>query len=585
MTTTTREQLIEKYLDFFKKNNHKIIPSSSLIPKNDPTVLFTTAGMHPLVPYLLGQKHPLGKRLTNVQKCIRTTDIEEVGDLTHHTFFEMLGNWSLGDYFKKEAITLSFEFLTKQLKIPIEKLAVSIFKGDKDAPQDTTSSEIWQNLGIPKQRIAFLSKKDNWWGPAGETGPCGPDTEIFFWASNKKPAPKKFNPNDKNWVEIWNNVFMEYEKTKDNKYKLLKQKNVDTGMGVERTLAILNNLDDNYLTSVWKPIINKIEHLSEKKYKNHQKEMRIIADHIKASMMILAEQVTPSNLGQGYVLRRLIRRTIMNLRKLGFTGTDLIWPIAESVFPIYKNNKELEQNKKFIQEQLNLEEQKFDKTLEQGLKKFNKISKDKKISGKEAFLLFQSFGFPIEMTQELAKEKNIKINIKEFEQELKKHQKLSQTASSGKFKSGLADNNEKTKKLHTATHLLNQALKQVLGKDIKQKGSNITPERLRFDFNFPRKLTEQELKKIETLVNKKISEKLEVKQEQMPLDKALKSGAEAEFGAKYPEVVTVYTIKNFSKEICTGPHADNTSQLGHFKIIKEQSSSAGVRRIKAILEN
>lgn len=586
MTIETREQLIKKYLDFFSKNKHKIIPPSPLGPKNDPTVLFTTAGMHPLIPYLLGQKHPLGKRLADVQKCIRTTDIDEVGNTTHHTFFEMLGNWSLGDYFKEEAIKLSFEFLTKELDIPIKKLAVSVFKGDEDAPRDTTSATVWKSLGMPEEKIAFLEKKDNWWGPAGETGPCGPDSEMFYWKDNP-PAPKTFNPEDKNWVEIWNDVFMEYNRTKSGKYELLKQKNVDTGMGVERTLAVLNNLDDNYLTSVWNPVIKQIEQVSKKHYgKNSEdtKAMRIIADHIKASVMILAEQTTPSNIGQGYVLRRLIRRAIRYGKLLGIKN-NFTKEIALSVFPIYKDYEELKQNRKFILEQLEIEEQKFNNTIQEGMKKFNKIAKDNKISGQDAFLLFQSYGFPIEMTQELAKEKNIKLNVNSFEKELKKHQELSRTASAGKFKSGLADSTETTTKLHTATHLLNQALKEILGKDIKQKGSNITPERLRFDFNFPRKLTEQEIKEIENLINKKISEKLGIQSEEMPLSKAISSGAEAEFGTKYPDKVTVYIIKGFSKEICAGPHAKNTGELGYFKIIKEESSSAGVRRIKAVLEN
>jgi len=585
MTIKNRQDLIKKYIEFFKSKNHKEIPNSSLIPANDPTVLFTTAGMHPLVPYLLGQPHPLGKRLTNVQKCIRTGDIEEVGDSTHHTFFEMLGNWSLGDYSKKQAIEFSFNFLTKTLKIPTEKLAVTCFKGDEDAPKDTEASEIWQSLGISKSKIAFLKKKDNWWGPAGKTGPCGPDSEMFYWKSSEK-APENFNPENKNWVEIWNDVFMQYNKDKKNNYNEANQKNIDTGMGVERTVAILNGLEDNYLASMWQPIIKKIEELSKKSYKNNEKPMRIIADHVKASVMIINDGIIPSNLEQGYVLRRLIRRAVRNLKKLNvpILEIDATAEIAKTIFPIYPDYKF---NQKIILEELKKEETKFQKTLDKGLKEFQKMSNDKIIDGKEAFLLFQSYGFPIEMTKDLAKEKNIKVDEKGFENEYKKHQELSRVGSEKKFKSGLADDTEATKKLHTATHLLNQALREVISKNIKQKGSNINAERLRFDFNFDRKLTDEEKKKIEDWINNQIKNDAPIIKEELPLKQALKSGAQAEFGTKYPERVTIYTIgKNkdiISKEICTGPHASHTSELGTFKITKEESSAAGIRRIKAIL--
>lgn len=592
MAIKTRQDLIKKYLEFFKSKKHKDIPSSSLIPTNDPTVLFTTAGMHPLVPFLLGQPHPLGKRLVDVQKCVRTDDIDEVGDTTHHTFFEMLGNWSLGDYFKKESIEFSFEFLTKVIKVKKENLAVTCFKGDEDAEKDEEAAKIWKSVGMKDERIAFLPKKDNWWNSPGETGPCGPDTEIFYWKSSKK-APKIFNPEDKNWVEIWNNVFMQYNKTKEGKYEPLKQKNVDTGMGVERTLAILNKLDDNYQSQVFLPIIKEIEKISKKKYKDdkNKKPMRIVADHIKAATFILGDEraIKPSNVQQGYVLRRLIRRAIRYGKILGIEGS-FISKIAQVVLPIYPDYPELKKNQKFIIEQLNEEEKRFSDTLEKGMREFEKLSQSsKEISGKDAFLLFQSFGFPIEMTQELAKEKGIKVNAKDFEAEYQKHQELSRTASSGQFKSGLADNTEMTKKLHTATHLLNEALKVVLkDKNIAQKGSNINPERLRFDFNFPRKLENSELEAIEAWVNKKISESLKVTREEMPLKKAIESGAQGEFGAKYPAVVSVYTIGDAkhptSKEICTGPHASNTSELKHFKIVKEESVAAGIRRIKAVLE-
>jgi len=565
---TTREELIKLYLDFFKSKDHKIIPSSSLIPSNDPTVLFTTAGMHPLVPYLIGQKHPLGKRLANVQKCIRTGDIDEVGDEIHHTFFEMLGNWSLGDYWKKEAIKYSFEFLTKNLEIPKKEISITCFKGDKNAQQDNESSKIWEKLGIEKSKIKFLGKENNWWGPAGKIGPCGPDTEMFI-----------------NDVEIWNDVFMQYNKNIDGKYEELKQKNVDTGMGVERTLAIINGFKDNYLTTTWQPIIKQIEKISKRKYNEHKKEMRIIADHLKAATFILAENIEPKNVEQGYVLRRLIRRAI-RYGKLIMIQNNFTNEIAQIVIEMYPDYKELKQNKDFILREIEKEENRFREGLTSGLKYFNKISKGKKnLSGKDAFLLFQSYGFPIEITEELAKEIKIKIDMKGYEKEASKHQELSRTASAGKFKSGLADNSERTTQLHTATHLLNEALKHVLkDENIKQRGSNITPERLRFDFNFSRKLTEEEIQKIEDLVNAKIQQGLEVKREETSLKKAIDSGAQAEFGAKYPEKVSVYSIGEFSKEICTGPHVKNTKEIGHFKITKEESSSAGVRRIKATID-
>ena len=590
-----RKELIEKYLKFFKGKGHKEIPNFSLIPENDPTVLFTTAGMHPLVPFLLGQRHVMGKRLVNVQKCIRTTDINEIGDETHHTFFEMLGNWSLGDYFKKEAIEYSFEFLTKVLEIKTEKLAVSVFKGDKNAPKDDESAKIWQSLGVKKERITPLGKEDNWWGPAGETGPCGPDTEMFYWVDKKTKPPEKFNPNDSTlatggnkWVEIWNDVFMQYEKTKGGKFISLKQKNVDTGMGVERMLAVLNGIEDNYMTEAFLPIIKKIERLSGRKYESNKKEMRIIADHIKASVFIIADGITPSNTERGYVLRRLIRRAIAYGKKLGLEK-NFINEISEGVYEIYKDYKELTKNKKEIQKAIKDEEEKFEKTLEKGMKKLKEISwktdLSKKISGKDAFLLYQSYGFPIELTEELAMADNgMDVDIKEFEKELKKHQELSRTATKGKFRAGLADNSEQTTKYHTATHMLHKALKEILGKDVQQMGSNITKERLRFDFNFPRKLTGDEIKKIEDLVNKEIKKNHKVDFVEMPYEKAIKSGALSYFRERYPPIVKVYNVGDFSKEICTGPHVKNTKGMGKFRITKEESSSAGVRRIKAILE-
>ncbi len=577
----TSKELRQKFLKFFEKNGHKIIPSAPLIPENDPTVLFTTAGMHPLVPYLLGQKHPEGNRLVNCQKCIRTGDIDEVGDDTHCTFFEMLGNWSLGDYGKEESIKMSFEFLTKELKIPVERLAVSVFVGDDDAPFDRDAFEIWKNLGIPEKRIAKLGKNDNWWGPAGNTGPCGPDTEIFYWKLNDTPASEVFDAEDKNWVEIWNNVFMEYIKTEDGKFVEAKQKNIDTGMGLERTLIALNNVENVYKTDLFLPIIKKIEELSGKKYQEDKKSYRIIADHIRAGVFLLAEGITPSNLGQGYILRRLIRRAVRFGKKQEILEKNWTKKIAESVIDIYKDvYHELQKNKKFIFEELDKEEEKFELTLEKGEKEF--------INGKKAFDLYQSYGFPIEMTLELAKEKGIKVDVEEFEKEFKKHQELSRTASAGMFKGGLADNSEKTTKLHTAAHLMLAGLRKVLGNDVFQKGSNITAERLRFDFSHKEKLSPQEINDVENFVNGIIKKDLPVLSEEMTLEKAKELNAMGVFDSKYGEKVKVYTIKDdsevFSREICGGPHVERTGILGNFKILKEESSSSGVRRIKAILE-
>ncbi len=576
-----RQQLIKKYLDFFKSKNHKIIENSSLIPREDPTVLFTTAGMHPLVPFLSGQQHLDGKRLCNVQRCLRTNDIDEVGDAVHHTFFEMLGNWSLGDYWKKQALEYTFEFVTKVLKLPIEKLAATCFKGDESSPKDKESAEIWKKLGI--KNIIFLGKEDNWWWPAGKIGPCGPDTELFFWNSDSE-IPKKINPKDERWVEIGNNVLMQYFK---NEKSLIpaNQKNIDFGGGVERMLAVLQGYEDNYLTDVWKPVIKKIEELSGKKYYNssYNPKMRIIADHIKASVFILAEKITPSNTEKGYVLRRLIRRAVKYANELdlkNFTHK-LVKPILE-IYPDYN----LEKDKNFVETELKKEEEKFLKTLEAGLKKFRKITKNKKnLNGQDAFLLYQSFGFPLEMIIEECKKFNIKFNPQTFHKENSKHQILSRTASAGKFKSGLADSSEQTTKLHTATHLLLASLKKVLkSKNLQQKGSNITKERLRLDFNFPRKLTEEEIKKVEDLVNGQIKKSLDVDKKIMKLNEAKKIKAEGIFDKKYSDKVSVFSIGDFSKEICTGPHVRNTRELGRFKILKEQSSSAGVRRIKAVLE-
>ena len=595
MQIKNRWDLIRIYIEFFKSKEHHEIPGASLIPENDPTVLFTTAGMHPLVPFLTGEKHPKGKRLVNVQKCIRTGDIEDVGDEVHHTFFEMLGNWSLGDYWKKEAIEWSFEFLTdaKWLGIPKEKLAVSVFSGNESmsVKRDIESAEHWMKLGIGEKRIAFLSKSQNWWGPAGESGPCGPDTEIFYWVG-KGEAPEVFDPSDKRWVEIWNDVFMQYNKTKEGKYELLEHKNVDTGMGVERTVAVLLGLDDNYKTPCFAPIIGEIENLSGKKYDEHKKAFRIIADHLRAAVFILGDErgIMPGNLGQGYVLRRLIRRAIRYGKILGIEK-DFTLHVAKTILPIYPDYQELHRNHAKIFEELAKEEEKFRKTLEKGLKMFEKIVHDDVITGREAFLLFQSYGFPIEMTVELANEKGASVDLEEYNAEFKRHQDLSRTATAGVFKSGLADDSEQTKKLHTATHMLLEALKRTLNVDVRQKGSNITPARSRFDFSFERKLTDEEKKAVENLVNEKIAAGLDVVREELPLQEAFDSGAAGEFGAKYPDIVSVYTILDkseprgfFSKEICTGPHVKNTHELGKFKILKEESASSGVRRIRSVVE-
>jgi alanyl-tRNA synthetase len=577
-------ELRKKFLDFFEEKGHKIIPSASLLPENDPTVLFTTAGMHPLVAFLLGEKHPSGKRLTDAQKCIRTGDIDEVGDDTHLTFFEMLGNWSLGDYWKDEAIKWSFEFLTEELKIPLEKLAVSCFAGDEDAPKDEESAEIWEDLGIKKQRIAFLDKEDNWWGPAGETGPCGPDTEMFYWKLDTL-APETFNPEDKNWVEIWNDVFMQYLKDESGNYMGAEQKNVDTGMGMERTLAVLNGKNNVYETDVFLPIIKKIEELSGKEYSDYQKEFRIIADHIKASVFLASEQIMPSNVEHGYILRRLLRRAIRHGKVLEMPNdflSELIKTVVKIYGDAYPDIKESVDGVIFVVAQ---EAEKFEKTLETGLREFEKLDN---VSGKDAFNLYQTYGFPIEMTEELAKEKGITVDLEEFKKELEQHQELSRTASVGMFKGGLADNSEETTKLHTVAHLMLAGLRKILGEHVVQKGSNITAERLRFDFAHTEKLNSEQVEDVENFVNGIIEKDLPVSCEEMTLEKARELNAMGVFESKYGEKVKVYTVgegdKIVSREICGGPHVDRTGILGHFKIKKQESSSAGVRRIKATLE-
>ena len=581
--------LKEKYLKFFESKGHKIIPSAPLIPENDPTCLFNSAGMQPLVPYLKGQPHPLGTRLTDVQKCVRLTDLDEIGDKTHHTFFEMLGNWSLGDYFKKEAISWSFEFLTKVLNIPVEKLAVTVFEGDETIPKDEEAANIWTSLGIPEERISYLDKDNNFW-IAGEEGPCGTDTEIFYWRSND-PVPKKHDPKDERWVEIWNNVFMQYEKHPDGTITNLPKKNVDTGMGVERTVAILEGVDDNYLTSIWKDIIEKIVEMSQTTYEENPKSIRIIADHIRTAVFIAADDsgIKPSNTDQGYILRRLIRRMIRHAKKIGIDlESGFERTLAEMIIEKYKDYyPELTKNKEVVLDVLTNELKKFNRTLEKGLKEFEKMVahlQGNKMDKDLAFKLYDTYGFPLELTVELAHEKGIEVDEEGFAQKFKEHQEKSRAGSEQKFKGGLSGNGEMETKYHTATHLLNAALKIVVNKDVHQKGSNITPERMRFDFTCDHKLTEEEKKKAEDLVNEWIKEALPVKVEEMKKEDALKSGAECMFIEKYPDMVTVYSIGNVSKELCGGPHVKNTSELGHFVIKKEEASSAGVRRIKAILE-
>ncbi len=571
----------DKYLNFFKEKGHTILPSASLIPENDPSVLFTTAGMHPLVPFLLGEKHPAGKRLVNIQKCIRTGDIDEVGDNSHLTFFEMMGNWSLGDYWKKDAIEMTLEFHSKVLKIPLEKYAVSCFAGDNDAPKDIESFDIWVSLGIPKERIAFLPKKDNWWGPAGEVGPCGPDTEMFYWTGSEA-VPKGFEPENKNWVEIGNDVLMQYIKNKEGIYEEAKQKNIDFGGGLERTLVALNGLDDVYKTDIFLPIIKKIEEISGKEYKGNERPFRIIADHIKTATFILGDEkgIAPSNTGQGYVLRRLVRRAVRYGKQLGINN--FTREIASAVVQIYKNiYPELNNNKEFIFSNLQQEEEKFEKTLENGLREFEK--------GVDAFTLFTSYGFPLELSIEMAKETGKKIDVEEFNKKFAEHQNASRTASAGMFKGGLSDASEENTKLHTATHILHQALHDVLGDEVGQKGSNITAERLRFDFSFPRKLTDDEKGKVEEIVNHKIQEALPMQNIILPKEEAMRTGARHFFDQKYPDQISIYFIGDklesaWSKEFCGGPHVKNTKDLGRFRIIKEEAVSAGVRRIKAVLE-
>ncbi|OGY25477.1 MAG: alanine--tRNA ligase [Candidatus Woykebacteria bacterium RBG_16_43_9] len=576
----TAKELRKKYLDFFKKKGHTIIPSASLVPEHDPTVLFTTAGMHPLVPYLLGEPHPSGKRLTNVQKSMRTDDIDDVGDSWHNTFFEMLGNWSLGDYWKKEAITWSVEFLTQELKLDPKRIYVTVFGGDHEIPgvsEDKESIEIWKSLEIPEKRIYKLGKKDNWWGPVGQTGPCGPDTEMFYDTGVPEHG-KKCQPGETcgKYAEIWNDVFMEFNKTGDGKYEPLKQKNVDTGLGVERTSAILQGKDNVYDTDIFTPIMEEIKKISKRW---DERSARIVADHLRAATFIIADGVTPSNVERGYILRRLIRRSIRHGKILGIEE-NFTTKIARSTIDIFQETyPELVEKKQKIADELYKEEEKFSKTLEKGLREFEK---QKEINGKTAFYLYETFGFPIEMTAELAADKGMKVDRKEFEKKFEKHQEISR-ARGKKFAGGLADHTEITVRGHTATHLLHQALRDVLGDSVHQTGSNITPERIRFDFSYGVKLSNEQIRKVEDIVNSKIKENLSVKKELTSQVEADKAGAIGLFREKYGDKVSVYRIGDYSIEYCGGPHVEHTSKVGNFKIIKEEALGSGQRRIRAML--
>ncbi|MDO4546995.1 MAG: alanine--tRNA ligase [Clostridia bacterium] len=595
MNVKSAAELRQMYLEFFKEKGHAIIPSASVIPENDPTVLFTTAGMHPLVPYLLGAKHPMGTRLCDVQKCIRTGDIDEVGDESHCTFFEMLGNWSLGDYFKKEAISWSWEFLTSPdyLGLDPDRLAFSVFAGDENAPRDEEAAEIWKSVGVKEDKIYYLPKKNNWWGPAGLTGPCGPDTEMFV-ITDKPPCSPECSPacDCGRFLEIWNDVFMQYNKQADGSFPPLEQKNVDTGMGLERTIGVLMGKKSVYETDLFSDIIAKICELCGKEYgldPDQTRSIRIIADHMRTATIIMGDDrgVTPSNVDQGYVLRRLIRRAVRHGMKLGMPVGSCA-EIALVVVNQYKDvYPELKRNEQRIIEQLNLEEDRFQRTLKQGLREFEKtiakLNQADTIDGASAFKLYDTYGFPIEITVEMAKEKGLKVDEAGFEECFRHHQQLSHAGAEQRFKGGLADHTEQTAKLHTATHLLQAALRQVLGEEVNQKGSNITAERLRFDFSFPRKMTSEEKVETERLVNEYIKADAEIVCEEMTVDEAKEQGATGLFESRYGERVKVYTMGEFSKEICGGPHANRTGELKSFKLVKEESSSAGVRRIKATI--
>ena len=592
----TANELRQKFIDFFVSKDHTQISGASLIPENDPTVLFTTAGMHPLVPYIMGSEHPAGTRLTDYQKCIRTGDIEAVGDPHHLTFFEMLGNWSLGDYFKKEAIAFSYEFLTEVLGIDPSLLSVTVFAGDDEVPRDEDAASAWEGYGIPRERIYYLGREDNWWGPAGETGPCGPDSEMFIDTGRPTCGPDcRPGCSCGKYFEIWNDVFMGYKKNSDGTYSEMERKCVDTGMGIERTIAILQGKKSVYETEVFTPIIAGIEKLSGKQYGNDEEtdtSVRIVADHIRTSVFILGDQrgVAPSNVGQGYILRRLIRRAVRHAHKLGIEGS-FLGELALIVLELYKKPyPEILDNKDFILKELAQEEAKFSETLAKGEREFEKMlpnllkGKNREISGRTAFKLYDTYGYPIELTKELAAEHGFTVDEAGFNAAFEKHQEISRSGADKQFKGGLADHSEKTTALHTATHLLHKALRTVLGEHVGQKGSNITTERLRFDFTHPSAMSKEEIQQVEDMVNEQIKRNLPVTCETMTVEEAKAQGAIAFFDSKYGEQVKVYSVGDFSKEVCGGPHVESTGSMGHFKILKEQSSSAGVRRIKAVLQ-
>ena len=589
MEKLTRRELIDNYLKFFESKGHKIIPSASIVPENDPTVLFTTAGMHPLVPYLLGNPHPEGKRLCDVQKCLRTSDIESVGDDSHLTFFEMLGNWSLGDYFKEDMIPWSFEFLTNVLNIPKDKLYFTVFEGNNDAPKDNESYNLWRSCGVEESHIFFLSKEHNWWELGSGSGPCGPDTEMFY-DTGKEKCNENCNPSCScgKYLEIWNDVFMQFL-LNNGVYTPLDHKNVDTGMGVERTLTVLNGEKSVYDTEIFEDVKKELERLTNLKYEDNKKAFRIIMDHIRTSVFILGDdhKLAPSNTGAGYVLRRLIRRMIRYIKGFNIENS-ILEDLALKVINKYSNDyEELDRNKDFIISELLKEEERFNKTLNSGLRMFNKITSHldgNVIDGTNAFKLFDTFGFPLEFTVELAEEKNLKVDIDGFNEKFKEHQEKSRTASKGEFKGGLADNSYESTKYHTLAHITLACLKEMFGPSVYQKGSNITPERLRMDFPLDHKMTDEEKEILENKINEVIKKGIDVVREEMSYDDAKNSGAEGIFTDKYGSLVSVYTIGDVSKEICGGPHVKNTSELGHAHIVKEESSSAGVRRLKIVLE-
>lgn len=580
----TSAQIKQSFLTFFEKHGHKVIEGASLVPENDPSVLFTTAGMHPLVPYLLGEPHPMGRRLANCQRCVRTDDIEEVGDTSHLTFFEMLGNWSLGDYFKEEAIRMSYEYMTEWLNLDPNRLWVSVFAGDEDAPRDEEAAAIWRSIGIPEERICYFGKKQNWWGPAGQTGPCGPDTEMFI-DTGRPPCSPSCDPSCScgKYIELWNDVFMQYNKTAEGTYEPLEQRNVDTGFGLERGAMLLQGKDSVFETDLFQPIMAAIAKFAKA---NNVTSQRIVADHLRAATFLIADGVPPSNVERGYVVRRLIRRSVRHGRRLGITQP-FVAAVAEAVIGRYKADyPHLERERERVLDELRGEEAKFGRTLERGLREFERVvaESDGRISGEQAFHLYDTFGFPIELTIELAAEKGLVVDREGYHEHFRRHQEMSRAGAEQKFRGGLADHSEQTTKLHTATHLLHQALRDVLGPHVQQKGSNITPERLRFDFSHPQRMTPEEIEQVERIVNEKIASDLPVSMEITTVEDAKARGALALFTDRYGEQVKLYKIGDYSLEVCGGPHVERTGVIGRFRIVKEEASGAGVRRIRAVVE-